>query len=511
MSGISKNKIHNNLLIFIVAYEASETIIDVLNRIPNKLPFEKCEILIIDDASSDETFYTSVNFVRSRYNKHPVTILKNPRNQGYGGNQKLGYRYAIDNNFDIVVLLHGDGQYAPESMPNILSPFSDKMVDAVFGSRMLSAFGALKGGMPLYKYFGNKILTSIQNLLLKSKLSEFHSGYRAYRVESLKKVPFELNSNVFHFDTEIIIQFIIAKLNIIEIPIPTYYGEEICRVNGLKYAWDVVNSTITSQLQEKCICYQRKFDVLPSNSNDHYESKLDFPSTHLAAIYEIPKKSIVLDIGCGPGNLANHLKNILDCRVFGLDQFEPANIKDFEKFIKIDLDDNFFPNLPKKVNIVIALDLIEHLSNPEIFLRNLVNYFEETSEIRFIFSTPNIAFWFCRLNLLFGRFNYGKRGILDLTHKRLFTLKTFRQILEENGFKVLSLKGIPPPFRLALPKAKIVCSILEKFALLITGIYPSLFAFQSFAICTITPTTLTLLKETERYSNDLKPKATFKK
>ena len=182
-----------------------------------------------------------------------------------------------------------------------------------------------------------------------------------------------------------------------------------------------------------------------------------------------------------------------------------------EKFIKIDLDDKFFPNLPKKVNIVIALDLIEHLSNPEIFLRNLVNYFEENSEIRFIFSTPNIAFWFCRLNLLFGRFNYGKRGILDLTHKRLFTLKTFRQILEENGFKVLSLKGIPPPFRLALPKAKIVCSILEKFALLITGIYPSLFAFQSFAICTITPTTLTLLKETERYSNDLKPKATFKK
>ena len=126
--------IKNDLLIFIVANEAAETIIDVLNRIPDKLPFEKCEILIIDDASNDETFDTSVNFVRSRYSKHPVTILKNPRNQGYGGNQKLGYRYAIDNNFDIVVLLHGDGQYAPESMPHILAPFSDKMVDAVFGS-----------------------------------------------------------------------------------------------------------------------------------------------------------------------------------------------------------------------------------------------------------------------------------------------------------------------------------------------------------------------------------------
>ena len=510
LSGNSKNKFQNNLLIFIVAYEAAETIVNVLNRIPDKLPFEKCEILIIDDASNDKTFYTSVNFVKSRYTKHPVSILKNPRNQGYGGNQKLGYRYAVDNNFDIVVLLHGDGQYAPESMPHILAPFSDKRVDAVFGSRMLSAFGALKGGMPLYKYFGNKILTFTQNFLLKTKLSEFHSGYRAYRVDSLKKVPFELNSNLFHFDTEIIIQFVLAKFKIIEIPIPTYYGEEICRVNGIKYAWDVLNSTITSQLQEKCICYHRKFDVLPSNSNDHYKAKLDFPSTHLAAISNIPKKSIVLDIGCGPGNLANHLKNSLDCRVFGIDQFAPANIDGFEKFMKINLDDTFFSVLPKNVNIVIVLDLIEHLSNPENFLRHLANHFEENSEIRFIFSTPNIAFLFCRLNLLFGRFNYGKRGILDLTHKRLFTLKTFRRILEENGFKVLTLKGIPPPFRLALPKAKILCHILEKFALLITGVYPSLFAFQSFVICTIRPTTQTLLKETKRYSNNLKNRASFK-
>ena len=510
LSEIPKNKIQNNLLIFIVAYEAAETIVDVLNRIPDKLPFEKCEILIIDDASNDETFDTSFNFVRSRYSKHPVTILKNPRNQGYGGNQKLGYRYAIDNNFDIVVLLHGDGQYAPESMPQILAPFTDKMVDAVFGSRMLSAFGALKGGMPLYKYFGNKILTFTQNFFLKSKLSEFHSGYRAYRVDSLKKVPFELNSNVFHFDTEIIIQFVLAKFKIMEIPIPTYYGKEICRVNGLKYAWDVLISTITSQMQEKCICYHKKFDVLQSNSNDHYKSKLDFPSTHSATISNIPEKSKVLDIGCGPGNFANHLKNSLNCKVFGIDQFEPANIEDFEKFIKIDLDDTFFPDLPKKVNIVIALDLIEHLSNPEIFLRKLANYFQETHEIRFIFSTPNIAFGLCRLNLVFGRFNYGKRGILDLTHKRLFTLKTFRQILEENGFKVLSLKGIPPPFGLAVPKAKILCNILENFALLLTCVYPSLFAFQSFAICTVTPTTLTLLKETERFSNNLKTNATLK-
>jgi glycosyltransferase involved in cell wall biosynthesis len=124
-------------------------------------------------------------------------VLYNPVNQGYGGNQKIGYHYAIENGFDFVALLHGDGQYAPEMLGALTEPLRQGEADAVFGSRMLVRGDALKGGMPLYKFLGNRILTSVQNRLLGTKLSEFHSGYRVYRVSAIKALPFDRNSNVF--------------------------------------------------------------------------------------------------------------------------------------------------------------------------------------------------------------------------------------------------------------------------------------------------------------------------
>ena len=150
-----------------------------------------------------------------------MRALFNPVNQGYGGNQKLGYHYAIEKGFDFVALLHGDGQYAPECLPRLLDPLRRGEADAVMGSRMLPGGGALKGGMPLYKFIGNKVLTWLENRLLRTDLSEFHSGYRVYSVEALRAIPFDRNSNDFHFDTEIIIQLQIAARTIREMPIPT--------------------------------------------------------------------------------------------------------------------------------------------------------------------------------------------------------------------------------------------------------------------------------------------------
>jgi glycosyltransferase involved in cell wall biosynthesis len=213
----------------------------VIRRIPTAL-LERYEldVLIIDDASRDGTF--ARGFEESRREGVPfrVRVLFNPVNQGYGGNQKLGYRYAIDNGYDLVAMVHGDGQYAPECLPGLLKPFEGEKIGAVFGSRMLTASGALRGGMPLYKFAGNRVLTWIQNRLLRSSLSEFHSGYRLYSVRALQSIPFERNSKDFHFDTEIIIQLLIAKVPIQELPIPTFYGDEICRVNGIAYALNVV-------------------------------------------------------------------------------------------------------------------------------------------------------------------------------------------------------------------------------------------------------------------------------
>ena len=280
------NRKKPRVLVFVVAYNAERTIEGVLARIPPRLAEEyDVEILAIDDASHDRTFEIGHQVKTAGSLTLPLTVLFNPINQGYGGNQKIGYHYAIKNDFDFVALVHGDGQYAPEALPELLKPLSQGVADAVFGSRMLSRGAALKGGMPLYKFVGNKILTWCQNRLLRTHFSEFHSGYRVYSVAALKRVPFDRNTNDFHFDTEIIIQLLIAGMRVRELPIPTYYGDEICHVNGIQYAWNVVKATLKSRIHELDIFYDSKFDCGPGReANAHYELKIGYDSPHTAVL-----------------------------------------------------------------------------------------------------------------------------------------------------------------------------------------------------------------------------------
>src|SRR5262249_23832133 len=141
----------SRLLVFVVAYNAERTLENVLFRIPDSLAEDyDVEILAIDDASADRTFEVGHQIKTGQSLYFPLRVLFNPINQGYGGNQKIGYHYALKNNFDFVALLHGDGQYAPEALPELLKPLADGAADAVLGSRMLTRGAALKGGMPVY-------------------------------------------------------------------------------------------------------------------------------------------------------------------------------------------------------------------------------------------------------------------------------------------------------------------------------------------------------------------------
>ena len=143
-------------------------------------------------------------------------------------------------------MLHGDGQYSPKKLSSLITPLSTNKYDAVFGSRMINSLDAIKGGMPIYKYLGNIFLTFFQNLILSSNLSEFHSGYRSYKTSSLTKVKYKNNTNNFHFDTEIIIQFLKRNFIIKEIPIPTYYGDEVSHLKSIPYGLNIIRSTIIS-------------------------------------------------------------------------------------------------------------------------------------------------------------------------------------------------------------------------------------------------------------------------
>ncbi|MFM8265840.1 MAG: glycosyltransferase family 2 protein [Acidimicrobiia bacterium] len=233
--------------VLVVAYEAEATLESVLNRIPETFRASLHTILVCDDASTDDTYQVGMRVKDSRP-ELPLQVLRRPVNLGYGGNQKAGYRWMIDNGLDVVVLLHGDGQYAPEFLPQMAAPILEGRADVVFGSRMLEPGAALRGGMPKYKFVGNKILTFLQNRLAGVRLSEWHSGYRAYSISSLAGVGFELNADYYDFDTQIILQMISARQRIVEIPIPTFYGDELSRVNGVRYGWRILRHTLRWRL-----------------------------------------------------------------------------------------------------------------------------------------------------------------------------------------------------------------------------------------------------------------------
>jgi glycosyltransferase involved in cell wall biosynthesis len=235
--------------ILVVAYNAQTTLRQTLRRIPQEVMSKIDEVFVFDDASSDDTHAIGRAIQSEEFHEGKLSIYRNDVNLMYGGNQRRGYQYAMEKGLDIVVLLHGDGQYAPEIMQDLLTPLEAGRAEMVMGSRMLTPGAARRGNMPFYKFVGNKILTWTENKLAGTHLSEFHSGYRAYSVHALRNIPLNSLTTNWHFDTQIILEFAKAGYRIEEVSIPTYYGDEICRVNGIPYAAHCVAETLSYALK----------------------------------------------------------------------------------------------------------------------------------------------------------------------------------------------------------------------------------------------------------------------
>jgi 2-polyprenyl-3-methyl-5-hydroxy-6-metoxy-1,4-benzoquinol methylase len=464
--------------ILIVAYNAVTTLASVLRRIPAEVWANVEEVVVFDDASRDDTYELAVGY-KTLGGLEKLTVIRNDRNLGYGGNQKRGYAYFIEKGVDVVILLHGDGQYAPEILAHLYAPLVAGEADAVFGSRMMSTYGGpLKGGMPLYKYLGNRILTWFENYALGMSLTEFHSGYRAYSLAVLRQIDFTHMSDDFHFDTEIIIKLHHQGFRLQEVPIPTYYGDEICYVNGLKYARDVFRTVMrykrTIGSLERCPEYEEYFI--------HYPLKESKYSSHYFFTGLVGQNHDVLDIGCGEGFFAAKIVEKGNS-VVGIDLLPQAKLAPaLAKFISADLEHGLLDVTAElrgqQFDRVLLQDVLEHLRSPENLLRDCHQTLKPDGQL--LVSVPNVANIAVRLSLLLGRFEYTERGILDKTHLRFFTRRSARRLLQETGYEIIDQKTTVVPIELALGLSahNPLMRGLNRLLAILTWLMPGLLGYQ---------------------------------
>lgn len=472
-------KPHPRIGILVVAYNAATTLTQVLDRIPPSLD-GLAAVLVSDDHSNDGTHEIALAYAADHPDL-PVTAVRQARNLGYGGNQKFGYRWAIDNDLDVVVLLHGDGQYAPELLPDMVEPIRAGAADMVMGSRMMNPGDARRGGMPLYKYVGNRILTRYQNTVSGLELSEWHSGYRAFAIPALAQIPFEENSDDFDFDTEVLLQLAASGSRIVEIPIPTFYGDEICYVNGMAYAKDVTLDVTRMRLARMGFG-----PGAPGTLPTEYEWKQhgDTARARLAELLVEQPPGEVLDLGCADGGLARVARRS-GHHVVGIEVEKVAGAEEsVDRLVIADLDQG----LPGSVldeghrfTTVVAADVLEHTRRPDLLLQQLHEV--TVGEASLLTSVPNFGHWYPRLRVVFGRFDYDRRGILDADHVRFFTRHSFMRMARQSRWTVERMEAVGLPFEVVdrAGRPGLAGRLRRRLGFLdrwLAEQWPSLFAYQ---------------------------------
>lgn len=437
--------------VFVVAYNADRMINETLSRIPEEV-WSAIEVLfVVDDCSRDQTVERVLAFGRHR---DKIVVLRNRVSRQYGGDQKIGFQYALDHRLDAVVLLHADGKFAPECLPDMLRPIASGEADVVIGSRMLERGKAVEAGMPRYKYWGNIALTRTQNALSGMRLSEFHSGYRAYRMSFLSGVPFWENTDDWHFDTQILLQARQAGARIVEVPTPTFYSEEIGSLRGIGYGIKCLISSIVFVLHRRGILYSRNFD-LAIRGRRYFEKFNDHASSHSRIWGWLRNHGVsgktVLELGVGDASLTRRLAEagaVVDG--MEIDSLSAELARPYCRRVMVgDLDDIESAGLTEQYDLIIAADVLEHLRDPEFVLSKLKKYVKLGGNL--IVSLPNIANVYVRLNILFGRFPYHSKGILDRTHLHYFTLKTAERMLAKTGWVVESKDVTSIPLVIVFP------------------------------------------------------------
>ena len=471
--------------VFVITYNAEKLLSDTLRRIPEDVWREVEVVYVVDDCSQDET--TRVAITHAEHNDK-IVVFRNRVNRRYGGNQKFGYQYAIDRGLDAVVMLHGDGQYAPELLPEMFAPFLDEReADVVIGSRMINRKDALAGGMPKYKFVANIFLTWFENLLSGLKMSEFHSGYRGYSTRFLKRIPLWKASDEWHFDSHILFQAKQADAKIVEFAIPTKYGDEKCHVNGVAYGLNCLASASTYRLHRWGFIHLARYDLKPANAVE--SRKFNDPFSSHSLVFDRlakmkPEGTRVLDCGFGCAAIDSKLKPagaIID----GIDLDTAAIAENghlFGRVFQKDLNRIDEAGIDGKYDIVLLADVLQYLVSPTDFLSRLKKYLVKGGSL--VVVVPNFVNFSTRWMIFWGGFPLHHRGILDEKALHFYNAKQLTILLRRTGWQIVEKNVSSVPLMTLFPflRYKFFRPLLY-VCRAFTKAFKGLFGYQLIYVC----------------------------
>ena len=385
--------------------------------------------------------------------------------------QIRGFKHAIERGYELVAVLRGDGQDAPEALPELLEVFDSDAADAVFGAR------AAAPDLAWVQTLGERALSRFENALLGTAFGEFNPGYRLYRCAALERVPFQKNAHGVHFDAQIIIQLRGAGLRIVVRPLPAFHspassGSARSFVSGLKYAKGAVRAVVDYELHEFGLRHAPEYVVPPAHTMKR--SPLSSHSQLLELVGSPPRR--ILDVGCGQGELGHVLKQ-RGHHVIGID-YRPPRFE-LDEFVQADLALGLPRAVGGRFDVVLLADVLEHMSEPLQLLRDAKECLAPGGTV--LVSLPNVVHWSMRAQLAVGRFDYTNKGLLDRGHLRFFTRASALRLFAEVGLEVVSQRTTPVPWENVLPRAlgSFIRDKAERADYFLTRLRPNLFAYQN--------------------------------
>lgn len=399
----------------------------------------------------------------------PLRVHRLPRGLGMGAARKAAFEYAVLRGFDHAIFMRGDSSHPPERLLELVNAALDD------SKRLLLATRREAGRAPTPRALGHRMSTIFQNRALGMSLADYHSSFRLYPMEAVKRVPFQLASNDSPFDLELLLQFRALGVTIVELPILDGIRGDGTGSDSLAHSFAACTRAIGYRLHQTHVTRDGRYIV---DHDIQYTLKLSNTSSHMQIVSAIAPDSRVLDLGCSQGLLARPLqeKNV---QVTGVDVGAGRRLaSELAKYYQEDLEQPLDIPEERIFDYVVCADVIEHLKNRAQLLRGARRYLKPDG--RLIISTPNVALWFYRLSLLVGRFEYGPRGVLDETHVHLFTGASFRREVERAGFRVLTERVTALPFEVVFEstgRSRFVRHLASTYHWL-ARMWPSMFAYQ---------------------------------